>query len=107
MALRTAELGSCLCRKMAPFHLSSGKRRRTANTHQREPTRLTQRGTAPTIFVGDTRRKNGQIPTPLHFCFRRGRAAGSDTARPGELVLRAGGTRSEERRVGKECRSRW
>jgi len=69
---------------MAPFHLSSGKRRRAANTHQREPTRLTQRGAAPTIFVGDTRRKNGQIPTPVRFCFRRGRAAGSDTARPGE-----------------------
>src|SRR3989441_4627017 len=87
---------------MAPFHLSSDKRRRTANPHQREPTLLPQRGAAPTIFVGDTRRKNGQVPTPLHFCFRRGWAAGSDTALPGEPVLRAG----DASRRASDCRPR-
>ena len=31
----------------------------------------------------------------------------SDAVVPADYILRIGGERSEERRVGKECRSRW
>src|SRR5690242_20858664 len=56
-----------------------------------------------TEFANDPPKRRGQH---LEFVFTRARSA-PDQGNPAKPVIRTERFRSEERRVGKECRSRW
>src|SRR5437773_12203529 len=60
----------------------------------------------PTVFVG-LRRRGLIVVLPAHEALLPGgeRFAGPDAS--GDRTLASGHGRSEERRVGKECRARW